>query len=178
MEINIKNTVLFFAIVTTALSAGLFYAWAISVVPGLKNITTRSYLEALQSMNRAILNPGLYIIFFGSLILMILSIYFQYKVQVNLTFWLITASTIFYLIGTIGVTIFGNVPLNETLDAVNINAVSGDELENLRASIESKWNQLNIVRTVFSVLAFIILLLGILSNGTDVSIENYLLKNN
>ena len=103
---------------------------------------------------------------------MILSIYFQYKVQVNVTFWLITASTIFYLIGTIGVTIFGNVPLNETLDAVNINAVSGDELENLRASIESKWNQLNIVRTVFSVLAFIILLLGILSNGTDVSIEN------
>jgi len=64
MEINMKSTVLFFAIVTAALSAGLFYAWTISVVPGLKNIPTKSYLEAMQSMNRAILNPGFFVIFF------------------------------------------------------------------------------------------------------------------
>lgn len=167
MEINMKNIVLFLAVITTAMSAGLFYAWTISVVPGLKNIPTKSYLEALQSMNRAILNPGFFVIFFGSLVLMILSVYFQFRVQINLTFWLIVAGSIFYLIGTVGVTIFGNVPLNETLDGANINVLNPDDLENLRASIESKWNRLNIVRTIFSVLAFIILLLGILSNGTD-----------
>ncbi len=102
MEINMKSTILFFAIITTALSAGLFYAWSISVIPGLKNIPSKSYLEAVQSINRAILNPGFFIIFFGSLILMILSIYFQYKVKVNLAFWLITVGAIFYLIGTVG----------------------------------------------------------------------------
>ena len=172
MEINKKNIVLFLAVVTTALSAGLFYAWTISVVPGLKNITTRSYLEAFQSMNRAIINPWFFIIFFGSLILMILSAYFQFRVQLNHTFWLIVGGTIFYLIGVIGITMFGNVPLNETLDAANINALNTDELESLRVSIESKWNRLNVIRTLFAVLSFIILLLGLLSKGAEVSIKN------
>ena len=161
MEINIKSTVLFFAIITTALSAGLLYAWTISIIPGLKNIPSKSYLEAMQSINKAILNPGFFIIFFGSLILMILSIYFQHKVKVNLAFWLITGGAISYLIGVIGVTIFGNVPMNEALDLVNINTLSGEELENIRLSYESKWNQLNTVRTIFAVLAFMVLLLSV-----------------
>ncbi|MBN4062287.1 DUF1772 domain-containing protein [Bacteroidales bacterium AH-315-I05] len=164
MEINIKSTLLFFAIITTGLSAGLLYAWTVSVIPGLKDIPSKNYLEAMQSINRAILNPGFFIIFFGSLILMILSVYFQYKVQVNLSFWLITAGTIFYLIGTIAVTIFGNVPMNEALDVMNINVLNGEELENIRLSFESKWNQLNTVRTIFAVLAFTLLLLGVFSN--------------
>lgn len=172
MEINIKSTILFFTIVTTALSAGLFYAWSISVIPGLKNISSKSYLEAVQSINRAILNPGFFIIFFCSIILMILSIYFQYKVKVNLAFWLITVGTIFYLIGTVGVTIFGNVPMNEILDLVNINALSGEELENTRLPFENKWNQFNTVRVISSVLAFSMFLLAIFYSGTEVSIKN------
>ncbi|MFV2061738.1 MAG: DUF1772 domain-containing protein, partial [Gammaproteobacteria bacterium] len=82
-----KITILFSAIMTTALSAGLFYAWTISVIPGLRNIPNRSYLEAMQSINRAILNPGFFIIFFGALILMIWSAYIQYSIKVNISFW-------------------------------------------------------------------------------------------
>jgi len=168
MEINMKTTVLFFAIETVGLSAGLLYAYAVSVIPGLKNIPGKSYLEAYQSINRAILNPAFFIVFFGSLILMVISIWFQYKVQVNLAFWLITGGTIIYLVGTLGVTIMGNVPLNESLDALKINALSSEELENARLSFESKWNQLNTVRTVFSVIAFMMLLLGVFSNANEV----------
>jgi uncharacterized membrane protein len=31
-----KNMILFFAIIATGLMAGLFYAWSVSVMPGLK----------------------------------------------------------------------------------------------------------------------------------------------
>jgi len=171
MEMNIKTIVLFFTIITTALSAGLFYAWQVSVIPGLKNIPSKSYLEAMQSINRAILNPGFFIIFFGALILMTLSVYFQYKVNVNLVFGLITGGAICYALGTFGVTVLGNVPMNEALDLVNINALSVEELENTRRSYEIKWNQLHTVRTIFSVLAFIMLLLGVFANGTEGSME-------
>ncbi len=67
---------------------------------------------------------------------------------------------------------FGNVPKNEILDLVNIDALSEEELENTRLSYEHKWNQFNTVRTTFSVLALIMLLLVIFSKGNEVSIEN------
>jgi len=171
MELNIKSIILFLAILTTALSAGLFYAWQVSVIPGLKNIPSKSYLEVMQSINRAILNPGFFIIFFGSLILMILSVYFQYKVNINIGFWLITGGTICYALGTFGVTVLGNVPMNEALDIIHIDTLSWEELENTRLSFEKRWNQLHTVRTIFSVLAFVLLLLGAFANGTEGSIE-------
>jgi len=166
MEINIKSAVLFFAIITTALSAGLLYGWTISIIPGLRNISAKSYLEAMQSINRAIINPGFFSIFFGSLILLILSTYFQYVVKVDLAFWLIAGGAICYFTGTIAVTILGNVPMNDALDLVDINTLSAEELETTRLSYEGKWNQLNLVRTIFSILAFIMLLLGVLFNRT------------
>ena len=43
----------------SGLMAGLFYAWSISVTPGLAKIDNSSYLKAFQSMNRAILNPAI-----------------------------------------------------------------------------------------------------------------------
>ncbi len=166
MEINLRTLTLLLAIITTALSAGLFYAWTISVIPGLKSIPHRSYLEAMQSINRAILNPGFFIIFFGSMVLLIMSAYLQYKVSASITFWLIVIAIIFYGIGTLGVTIFGNVPMNESLDLINLGKLSADELKLTRISYEGKWNQFNTIRTVFSVLAFTAILLAGFFNAT------------
>ncbi|MFQ5865508.1 MAG: DUF1772 domain-containing protein [bacterium] len=157
---NLRTLTLLLAIMTTALSAGLFYAWTISVIPGLRNISHRSYLEAMQSINRAILNPGFFIIFFGSMVLLIASAYSQYKVSTNITFWFVLIAIIFYGIGTLGVTIFGNVPMNESLDLIDLSKLSADELKLTRLSYEGKWNQFNTIRTVFSVLAFTAILLA------------------
>ncbi len=169
MEINLRTLTLLLAIITTALSAGLFYTWTISVIPGLKNISHRSYLDAMQSINRAILNPGFFIIFFGSMVLLIMSAYLQYKVSANISFWLIVGAIIFYGIGTMGVTIFGNVPMNESLDLINLSKLSTDELKLTRLSYEGKWNQFNTIRTVFSLLAFIAILLVSLVSDTITS---------
>ena len=69
-------------------------------------------------------------------------------------------ATFTYLIGTFGVTVFGNVPMNEVLDAVNLDDLNSEALNNTRTSYEGKWNQWHSVRTVFSVLAFILCLLA------------------
>ena len=68
MELSAKGTTLLIAILLTGLSARLFYAWEVSVIPGTKRIPNRAYLETMQSINRAILHPAFYIIFFGSLL--------------------------------------------------------------------------------------------------------------
>ena len=160
MELILKNTSLFAAILLTGLSAGLFYAWEVSVIPGTKLISDRSYLETMQSINRAILNPWFYVIFFGSLLLLLTSTFLQYKVAVDLTFWLILGAAVTYLIGTFGVTLFGNVPLNEALDAVNLSGLTEELIEQQRKTYEGRWNQLHTIRTVFSVVAFIAILLS------------------
>ena len=41
------------------LIAGLFYAWACSVMPGLARTTDRTFVEAMHHMNQAIINPVL-----------------------------------------------------------------------------------------------------------------------
>jgi uncharacterized membrane protein len=160
MEPSIKIVTLFSAILISGLSAGFFYAWEVSVIPGTKQISDRSYLEAMQSINRAILNPAFFVIFIGSLLLLIVSSYMQYRASVNLSFWLMLGATLTYLAGTFGVTVSGNVPMNETLDALNLAEITTDGLKDIRISFEEKWNLLHRIRTVFAVLSFVLSLVA------------------
>lgn len=158
METSITNTLTVLTILATGLSAGLFYAWAVSIIPGTKRISDRSYLESMQSMNRAILNPAFFIIFFGPVLLLLVSSYLQFRMAVDASFWLMLAATIAYLAGTYGVTVLGNVPLNRALDSVPINNLGEEELSQARCSFEGPWNRLHMIRTIFSVVSFVLLL--------------------
>lgn len=153
MEISIKTITLILAITLTGLSAGLFYAWAVSVIPGTRRVVDLTYLETMQSINRAILNPAFFLIFFGSLLLLIVSTVQQY--QSGSTFWLLLAAALTYLIGTFGVTAFGNVPLNNALDVLELGELSQEIIASTRKNYEVKWNRLHTIRTVFSVLSFV-----------------------
>lgn len=153
MEISIKSITLFAAILLTGLSAGLFYAWAVSVIPGTRKVLDLTYLETMQSINREILNPAFFLIFFGSLILLVISTIQQF--QNGITFWILLVAALTYLIGTFGVTAFGNVPLNNSLDMIQLSELSSDQITDLRLHYEAKWNRLHTIRTVFSVLSFL-----------------------
>lgn len=156
---------LFAAVALTGLSAGLFYAWSVSIIPGTRKIMDPTYMEAMQSINRAILNPAFFLIFFGSLILLATNTIQQY--QNGLTFWLMLAATLTYLIGTFGITAFGNVPLNNTLDALNLNDLNAGQISQFRLKYELKWNQLHTIRTVFAVFSFLLSLLAVFSHSKN-----------
>ena len=147
-------------ILLTGLSAGLFYAWSISVIPGIKRIPDKSYLEAMQEINRAILNPWFFILFFGAALMMIYSAYLQFKTNAYLSFWIILCAAVIYLAGTVGITAFGNVPLNQALDQVQLNILNTGDLQLTRQAYEGQWNKLHTIRTFFSVVSFLLLLLA------------------
>lgn len=152
-----KQIMLFLTTILTGLSAGLFYAWAVSVIPGTRKVLDMTYLEAMQSINREILNPAFFLIFFGSLITLAIVSFQQYGS--GMAFWLSLGALATYLIGTFGVTSFGNVPLNNMLEAINLQNLTAVELADFRQQYESKWNWLHMIRTVFSVISFILILL-------------------
>ena len=148
----------------TGLIAGLFYAWSISVTPGLAKISDANYLNAFQSMNRMILNPIFFIAFMGLIILLPLLSYLYYSSPVSTQFWFILSATVLYLAGVMAVTIFGNVPMNNTLEALQIESMSPGQMQSFRLGFESKWNSLNTVRTICSSLSFILLIMACIQN--------------
>lgn len=154
-----KTSVFFITVLLNALSVGFFFAWSVSVILGTKKVGNLTYLETMQSINKEILNPVFFIVFFGSLITLILNAALQNNNK--LMFWLLLTSAIIYLIGTFGVTAFGNVPLNNELDALDIKALNITELKNFRDYYESNWNQYHNIRTLSNMISFILLLISI-----------------
>lgn len=160
MELTLKHWILFATLLLTALSAGLFYAWEVSVIPGTRKLNDTAYLQSMQSINRAILNPGFYLIFFGSLVMLVLNTYQQYQPGWSIELVLMVLALGFYLAGTFGITVMGNVPLNEALDKVELTALDGEALRQHRDYYEQRWNTLHTWRTVCSLMALVSLQLG------------------
>lgn len=153
MEISIKSLILFGSLMFTGLSAGLFYSWSVSVIPGIGKVSDVTYLQAMQSINRAILNPAFFIVFFGSAVCLGLASIYEFYTN-STAFWILLISTLTYLIGTIGVTGLGNVPLNDQLEMLNLNDLSPLQAAEFRNFYEINWNRLHLIRMTFAVVSF------------------------
>ena len=141
--------------------AGLFYAWSCSVMLGFARLTDREFVAAMQATNRAIQNPVFFAAFLGAPIFLPLSTYLTFGQSPR--FALLLAATLFYLIGTFGVTIFGNVPLNNMLENFKPASATDEETARQRANFERRWNNLNTIRTVSSMLAVILVIIACLN---------------
>lgn len=160
MQISINMTSLFVSTLLTGLTAGLCFTWANAITPGIGRLNDLTFLQSFQAMNRAILNPTFIIIFMGPFFVHLANI-FLFRSSPSLIFWLILSAAILYIGGLILVTIFGNVPLNEMLDKVNLTQSSPQELHIIRDNFESKWNAFHRVRTISSSISFILLIISI-----------------
>lgn len=159
-----KTIILFTTVLLNALSAGFFFAWSVSVVLGTKKVGDLIYLDTMQNINREILNTAFFIVFFGSLITLVATTFLQYNNKT--VFGLVLASTIVYLVGTFGVTAFGNVPLNNELDTLTISNINTIELKSFRSYYESTWNYYHGIRTISSMVSFSLLLIAIFIQKT------------
>jgi hypothetical protein len=54
------------ALLTTGLMAGVYYDWAVSVMPGLARTDDRTFVYVMQEITEAIQNPVFFLGFFGA----------------------------------------------------------------------------------------------------------------
>ncbi len=101
----------------------------------------------------------------GTVFLLPLSAWLSYQGQPSMQFWCFLAAAIIYIVGTFGVTIGGNVPLNDALDKINIAGSSAEELARHRGLFEAKWNMLHNIRTIANIISALLAILGCLSGG-------------
>lgn len=156
MEFTLETIALYAAILLNGLSAGFFYAWQVSVIPGTRLVRDSTYIETMQHINREIINLPFMLIFLGTLLLQLLSVIVYWDTPI--TFWVVLLATVVYAAGTVIVTGFGNVPLNDALDTLPLNDISEVQASHERQEYELKWNRLHLIRTVFAVLSFLVLL--------------------
>jgi len=164
-EMTIKNLILIITATSTALIAGLFYAYSCSVNIGLGKLSDEGYIAAMQSINREIQNPLFFASFMGTLLLLPVSTWLQYKAGESNTFLFLLAATLIYAIGTFGVTMFGNVPLNGVLDKFNLHSASVEEIVKQRAMFELPWNRLHNIRTIASVVSLVLVIISFLNKS-------------
>jgi uncharacterized membrane protein len=108
-------------------------------------------------MNRVILNNTFKIIFGGAILTTALLPAFYFNSYPNNVFWIFILILFIYWIGAFGVTVLGNIPLNELLDKTSLGSISLEEGKALRTSIEVKWNNLNLIRSISSGVSFVLL---------------------
>jgi uncharacterized membrane protein len=130
------------------------YAYSCSVNTGLKNLADPAYLHAMQSINIAIQNPLFFISFMGLLVIFPVTAFKYYHAGANTTFCLILASGVIYFVAVFGITMLGNVPLNETLAKFNIDEASLKEVASMRQRFEKPWNTFHTIRTIASIISF------------------------
>jgi len=154
------TVILVSAIFLTGLMAGIFFTWSNAVKPGIGKLSDIEYLRALQSMNRVILNNAFRIVFLGAIIAVALIPTFYINLFPKNIFCVFISSLVIYWIGVFGVTVFGNIPLNEILDKTNLETITIEEVNTLRQNIEAKWNNLNLIRSISSAITFLLLILS------------------
>ena len=158
MEMTFQNAIYILLIVLTGMSAGLCFTWTNAVTPGIGQLDDLRFLQSFQQMNRTILNPLFFIVFFGPFFLSVVNIY-MLRQSSGTVLWMLIMASVLYTFGLVLVTIFGNVPLNEILDKKQLELLNPEELKVFRGQFETRWNTFHLIRTITSTIAFMLLLL-------------------
>lgn len=137
--------------IITGLGAGFFFTWSVTVIPGTKKISDAAYLETMQSINKQIINPVFFVIFFGPGAFLLFQARSFEAIPV--------VAALAYLLGAIGVTMTKNVPLNDKLEATDLTKLSDLEKQDFRKRYEPAWNHWHYVRTAFSMLSFLLVVI-------------------
>ncbi|QBD82572.1 DUF1772 domain-containing protein [Ktedonosporobacter rubrisoli] len=163
---KLNNTILALAAITTGVIAGLFFGYQVSVIPAFKTLSDANYIAAMQAINAAIpQDPFFEFSFLGAAVFLPVAAYLHRRSLRSLRFLLLVAATLLYLIGTLGITIGANVPLNDALAAFSLHSSTPQQAAIARSSFESPWNAWHLIRTIASIGALVLVIVACLSPG-------------
>src|ERR687886_2530221 len=139
-----------FSTLGCGLIAGVFFAFSSFVMSALARLQPTQGIAAMQSINITAINPLCMTVLFGTAaacILLAVSSLLKWH-QPGAAYLLL--GSLLYLIGTLGVTIVFNVPLNEALARVEPDSTGG---ANLWASYLGNWTFWNHIRAAAALAA-------------------------
>ncbi|MBF6327098.1 DUF1772 domain-containing protein [Nocardia transvalensis] len=130
------------ATITTGLLAGVYYAYASSVMLALRKVDDRTFVDVMNKINVVIVNPMFLLSFLGSVVLTGLAAALHLRADQRTVLWWILIALALNVVSLL-ITAVGNIPLNNQLAEAG-----GGDFAALRQQFENPWVTLNILRAV------------------------------
>ena len=164
MIVNVFYLTLVLSILSSSLVAGLVFGFAAVVMPGINKLSDRDFLLAFKHMDEVIQNnqPVFMLVWTGSIVLVTGTLILGTLILSGGQIYLLWVASALYLLGVQLPTVRCNIPLNNTLQDLDIIRLSESELAKSRREFEMPWNRWNIFRTlnaIAAVLASLLLLI-------------------
>ena len=152
---------LMLTIMLCSLVAGLLFGFAVVVMPGIAKLTDKEYLLAFKHMDGIIQNnqPLFILVWAGSILSIIITLILGIMNLSGIQIYLLVFASILYLFGVQLPTFRFNIPLNNSIQHLDIESLEESEATSSRVDFEIPWNRWNKIRTVNAILAVSMLLL-------------------
>jgi len=144
-----------------SLVSGFLFAFAIVTMPGIGNLNDREFIRAFQVMDRIIQNnqPVFMLVWIGSVVALVTSVVLGIKQLDGTALVILICSAGTYLFGVQLPTVSINVPLNNKLQTLDVDAMTEVARKTAREEFEPRWNRWNSIRTAASSLTTILLII-------------------
>jgi uncharacterized membrane protein len=144
--------------------AGLLFAFAIVVMPGIRSLSDKEFIKTFQVIDKVIQNnqPLFMMVWIGSILATIGSLILGLQQLDGIELLIIIIAAILYLFGVQLSTAINNIPLNNKLQTIDVDIINDLDAKLARESFESRWNQWNIIRSVFASIVSILLIVLLL----------------
>jgi len=143
-----------------SLVAGFLFAFSVVVMAGIRKLGNRDFIRAFQTMDGIIQNnqPIFMVVWLGSIMALLVAAVLGIGYLDATSRWLLIFSTVAYLFGVQLPTFTINVPLNNKLQSLNVDAMDVAAQEAAREAFEGRWNRWNAIRSVVSCLVSFLLI--------------------
>jgi uncharacterized membrane protein len=133
--------------IAVGLTSGLYWAFAVAVMPGLRDVDDRAFVTIMRAINRRILNAWFLPVFFGGLLLPIATaLAVLAGDHAGAKRWGLAGAVLAAI--PFAITAGGNVPLNDALETAG-----NDDPAAARRAFEGPWTRLNRRRSLTSIVA-------------------------
>ena len=143
-----------------SLVAGLVLTFAIVVMPGIKTLGDLDFLRSFKAMDRVIQNnhPIFMLVWIGSAVVLVASTVLGIWRLEGLDRILLIVACVIYISGVQVPTVTINIPLNDQLQSLDLDAMPNPEVLATVENFESRWLRWNTIRTVVATLTTVLLL--------------------
>ena len=163
---GIFQIILILATFLCSLVAGFLFAFAVVTMPGIRILNDREFIRAFQVMDRVIQNnqPIFMLVWVGSAVALVASVVLGIGQLDGAGRLLFILAVLAYFLGVHLPTVTINIPLNNKLQTLDVDAMNETSQKIARKDFEPRWNLWNSIRAAFASLvsALLIILLFIL----------------
>lgn len=163
-SIEILHVVVIIAALLCALVTGLLFGFVVVAMPGIGTLADRDFLRGFRVMDRVIQDghPLFMAAWVGSVLAVVATAVLGVLQLDGSQRALAVAAAAVYLLGVQLPTAAINIPMNNTLQALELESMDDDSMQAARLDFEERWNRWNAIRTALGVVATVLLLILLL----------------